>query len=150
MLNDSTAISINIYWNIVSSGGPIITQHHIMASPAIRKIKTALNLSFPTLNALHGRKVRFLSIYSYRIGQITLLDLKIDVRTVSHYHHNLFTLITPWVSRNSGTRWVPRSCNHTYKCLLLIGQYLPGCRTGPPACAGRVPVDKCHDFYRCK
>ncbi len=76
VLNDSTAMFMNIYWNIVSSGGPIITQHHIMASPALRKIKTALNLSFPTLNALHGRKVRFFSICSYRIGQMRTLVVK--------------------------------------------------------------------------
>ncbi len=52
----------------------------------------------------------------------------------------------PWVSRNSCTRWVPGSCRHTHKCPLLIGQYLPGCRTGPPTCAGRVPLDKCYDY----
>ncbi len=28
---------------------------------------------------------------------------------------------SPWVSRNSCTRWVPGSCSHTYKCSLLIG-----------------------------
>ncbi len=38
--------------------------------------------------------------------------------------------ISPWVSRNSCPCWVPGSCSHTYKCSLLIGQYLPGCRTG--------------------
>ena len=30
---------------------------------------------------------------------------------------------TLWVSRDSCIRWVPGSCSHTHKCLLLIGQY---------------------------
>ncbi len=46
--------------------------------------------------------------------------------------------VSPWVSRNSCTLWVPISCSHTHKCSLFIGQYLPGCRTGPPANAGDV------------
>ncbi len=70
-----------------------------------------------------------------------------------YYYHlvpenQLNTAIPPWVSRNSCTRWVPGSCRHTHKCSLLIDQYLPGSRTGPPTCAGRVPLDKCYDLYR--
>ncbi len=44
---------------------------------------------------------------------------------------------TPWVSRNSCTRLVPGSCSHTSKCSMLIGQYMPGWRTGPPAIVWR-------------
>ena len=45
---------------------------------------------------------------------------------------------------------VPGSCSYTNKFSLVIGQYLPGCRTGPPASAGWVPLDKCYDLYRYK
>ncbi len=37
--------------------------------------------------------------------------------------HDYRMTISPWVSRNSCTRWVPGSWSHTSKCLLLIGQY---------------------------
>ncbi len=32
--------------------------------------------------------------------------------------------LSPLVSRNSCTRWIPGSCRHTHKCSLLICQYL--------------------------
>ncbi len=49
--------------------------------------------------------------------------LSSDIRVL--YTTMFCTIVAPWVSRNSCTRWVLGSLSHTHKSSLLIGQYLP-------------------------